>query len=139
MVERILIVGFGTMGSGIAEVFALNGYEVNAYDAYKDAIPRSLESIRWSLGKLREKGSLREDVDAIMRRIHVFDNLGNAAKDVDLVIEAEVEDPKVKTQVYKELENYVGKNVIIDRNTSGIQITYLQEEIQKKGRYEGIH
>ena len=139
MVERILIVGFGTMGSGIAEVFALNGYEVNAYDAYKDVIPRSLESIRWSLGKLREKGSLREDIDTIMRRIHVFDNLSNAAKDVDLVIEAVFEDPKVKHQVYKELENYVGKNVIIASNTSGIPITYLQSVLQNKGRFAGFH
>ncbi|WP_054844166.1 3-hydroxyacyl-CoA dehydrogenase NAD-binding domain-containing protein [Vulcanisaeta souniana] len=140
MVERILIVGFGTMGSGIAEVFAMNGFEVNVYDAYRDVIPKSLEGIRWSLGKLREKGSLREDVDTVMKRIHVFDNLGNAARGgVDLVIEAVFEDPKVKHQVYRELEGYVGKDVIIASNTSGIPITYLQSVLQYKGRFAGFH
>lgn len=139
MVGKILIIGFGTMGSGIAEVFALNGFEVNAYDAYKDIIPKSLDGVRWSLSKLRERGSLREDVDIVMRRIHVFDNLGNAVKDVDLVIEAVFEDPKVKHQVYRELEGYVGKDVIITSNTSSIPITYLQSVLQNKGRFAGLH
>nr|WP_243665431.1 3-hydroxyacyl-CoA dehydrogenase [Vulcanisaeta sp. JCM 16159] len=82
---------------------------------------------------------MHEDVDTIMRRIHVFDNLSNAAKDVDLAIEAVFEDPKVKHQVYRELEGYVRRNTIIASNTSGIPITYLQSVLQYKDRFAGFH
>ena len=87
-IRKILVVGAGTMGHGIAEVAAIAGYRVAMVDISEDILKRALERIRWSLSKLRERGALREDVESVISRISTGISIEDAARDADFVIEA---------------------------------------------------
>ena len=138
-IQRISVIGFGTMGSGIAQVFAMNRYEVNVFDTSEESINRGIGNIKWSLEKFKEKGQLKEDPSNVLSRIRTVKNLVDACKDADLIIEAVFENADIKIKLFKEIEKYVSDNTIIVSNTSSIPITYLQDSLNKKSRFAGFH
>ncbi|MEW9492027.1 MAG: 3-hydroxyacyl-CoA dehydrogenase NAD-binding domain-containing protein [Candidatus Aramenus sulfurataquae] len=79
------MVGFGTMGSGIAQVFAMNGFQVNVFEVSKEAIARGMENVKKSLLKFQEKGQLREDPEEVLSRIRAYSSLPEAPKEVVLL------------------------------------------------------
>jgi len=93
--RTVLVIGSGTMGSGIAQVCAQAGITVFLYDVDSAYLEKSFKSIEWSVGKLAEKGKLEEDKDVVMGRIQACRDM-QAAAAVDLVIEAVFENIDVK-------------------------------------------
>ncbi|MEM3260163.1 MAG: 3-hydroxyacyl-CoA dehydrogenase NAD-binding domain-containing protein, partial [Thermoplasmata archaeon] len=101
---KVLVVGAGTMGRGIATVCAISGNEVYLNDLSVEILKNSMESIKWSLSSLEKKGKLPFSTEKVMERIKIYESLENVPKDVEIIIEAVVEDISVKRELFKRLE-----------------------------------
>src|SRR5262252_10115909 len=117
--ERVLVVGAGQMGGGIAQVVAASGRRVSLHDPYPGAIERGLSTIRKSLEKLAEKGG--SDPDEVLRRVTPVDEIVPAA----LMIEAVVEDIDTKADVFRAADKTLPEGAILASNTSSIPLTSL--------------
>ncbi|MEM0173722.1 MAG: 3-hydroxyacyl-CoA dehydrogenase/enoyl-CoA hydratase family protein [Sulfolobaceae archaeon] len=137
-IRKVGVVGAGTMGHGIAEISAIAGYSVILSDISEDILKKAMERILWSLRKLKESGKLREDPEEIIKRIKVTTIL-KEMEDVDLIIEAVVENVEVKKKVFKELDTIVKQSAIFASNTSTIPITTLAEATNRQEKFIGIH
>lgn len=137
--NRAAILGFGTMGRGIA-IDILRNTQIPVL--VKD-IPEALESgkafVRKILDGMAEKKRIKEPVDSIMARLTAVSEYSDAFKNVDIVIEAVFEDIKVKEQVYEELCKVIKDDCIIASNTSSIPITAMAKYVTKPERFGGIH
>src|SRR5690349_20021717 len=103
-IKRVGVIGAGTMGNGIAQVFAQSGYEVRLVDAMPAALERAKGTIEKSLGKFVEKGKLKaEDRDAALGRLTTGGDL-DALSEVDYVVEAIIEDAAVKKDLFARLD-----------------------------------
>ena len=139
MVDKLLIVGSGTMGTGIAQVAIESGINVLLYDTNKDQLAKACNTIEGFIQKKVEKGKLSsEDKTVIMGRLDLIENLDKASQ-ADFVIEAVVEIFDVKTALFKILEIILRPNVIIASNTSSLSITELSESLQDPSRFIGMH
>jgi enoyl-CoA hydratase/3-hydroxyacyl-CoA dehydrogenase len=138
-VKKILVVGAGTMGHGIAEVAAIAGYNVTLVDISKEILDRALERIRWSLSKLREKGSVREDVETIMSRIKTSLDLEESAREADFVIEAVPENIELKKQIFSKLDRSARPGVILATNTSSLPIGEIASATSRPEMVIGMH
>jgi len=138
-IKRIMVVGAGQMGSGIAQVAAQSGYEVMLSDLSSDSLSRALTSIARLLNKAVEKGSLTNaDKDAILSRIATTTDL-DAAKEVDLVIEAVNENVDVKKGVFLELDKICAPQAILASNTSSVSLTQIASYTKRPERVIGLH
>jgi 3-hydroxybutyryl-CoA dehydrogenase len=136
---RIAVLGAGTMGNGIAQVFAQHGHVVVLRDLDGAILERARGQIEKSLGKLAEKGRIAPaDKDAALGRITTATDLG-AAADADLVVEAVVENLGVKTGVFQELDRLTRPAAILASNTSSISITKLGAATRRPDRVIGMH
>ncbi len=126
------------MGHGIAEVFAINGFQVNLMDAYEDALKKGLSRIRESLSKLAEKGRVRS-VDEVMGRINSFTDLASAVSDADLIVEAVPEIIDLKLKIFKEVDASAPRRAIIASNTSNIRISDLAAVTARPEMVVGMH
>jgi 3-hydroxybutyryl-CoA dehydrogenase len=137
-VNRVAVIGAGTMGSGIAQVCAQAGCEVILNDAEPLTLEKAIETIRWSVGKLAQKGKLSEDPDSIMNRIKIAPGLSSVA-DTDLVIEAVFENLNVKQELFIEVSSCANPDVMLASNTSAIPITELAAVTRSPQRVVGLH
>ena len=138
-ITRIGVVGAGTMGNGIAQVFAQSGYDVKLCDAFPAAIDRAKSAIEKSLGKFVEKGKLTaEDRDAALGRLKAFSSIDNLA-DADYVVEAIAENVDAKTDVFRKLDAITRPDVILSSNTSSISITVLAAATKRPDKVLGMH
>jgi 3-hydroxybutyryl-CoA dehydrogenase len=138
-IQRIGVIGAGTMGSGIAQVFAQSGYEVQLCDTFPAALDRAKGSIEKSLGKFVEKGKLTAaDRDATLGRLTTGSRL-EALADVDYVVEAIAESVEAKTSVFRQLDAMTKPEVILSSNTSSISITALAAATRRPGNVLGMH
>jgi 3-hydroxybutyryl-CoA dehydrogenase len=138
-ITRIGVIGAGTMGNGIAQVFAQSGYEVRLCDAVPAALDKAKTTIEKSLGKFVEKGKLSAaDRDAALGRLTTGDRLETLA-DVDYVVEAIAESVDVKRTVFRELDVITRPGVILSSNTSSISITILGAATKRPDRVLGMH
>ncbi|MDX1622421.1 MAG: 3-hydroxybutyryl-CoA dehydrogenase [Gemmatimonadota bacterium] len=138
-VESVAVVGAGTMGNGIAHVFAANGHEVLLIDSDAAQLGEALETIETNLGRQVEKGSLDEEGKrAALGRIETAAEL-EAAHGADLVVEAIVEDEGVKTDVFRTLDAIVQPEAIFASNTSSISITQLAAATSRPDLFIGMH
>ena len=104
MIKRVGVVGAGTMGNGIAQVFAQSGFEVRLFDAVPAAIERARASIEKSLGKFVEKGKMSaDDREAALGRLAAFSSI-DALADVDYVVEAIAESVEAKIDLFRQLD-----------------------------------
>jgi 3-hydroxybutyryl-CoA dehydrogenase len=131
--EHVLVVGAGQMGGGIAQVVAASGRRVSLHDAVPGAPERALETMRRSLAKLAEKGGA--DPDEVLARVTPVDDLVAA----DLLIEAVVEDPAVKEDVFHRADETLPEGAILASNTSSIPITRLAAATRRPDRVIGMH
>ena len=140
LVSKVAVIGAGEMGHGIAELAALRGFDVTMRDIKQEFIDRGMDRIRWSLGKLVEKGELsREASEAALRRIGVTLDLKDAVRDADVVIEAVLEDLEVKKRVFADVDAHAPANAILASNTSGLSITAMGRATRRPGRVVGMH
>lgn len=136
--EKVLVVGSGTMGSGIAQVCAQAGIRVFLMDAAQELVQKALENINWSVGKLAEKGKLKESKETVMARIQAINEL-QFAEEVDLAIEAVTENIEIKKSVFSEIDRILKSDALIASNTSAIPITELACATRRPERFLGLH
>jgi len=132
--ERVLVVGAGQMGSGIAQVVAASGRQVLLHDPFPGAIERGLDTIRASLMRLAGKGA-GVDPDAVLARITPV----AALRAADLMIEAIVEDREAKETLFREADAVLPETAILASNTSSIPITSLAAVTSRPDRVIGMH
>ena len=138
-IKRIGVVGAGTMGNGIAQVFAQGGFEVRLIDSAAGAIDRARSAIDKSLAKLVEKGRLTTDErNASLERLQSGMNL-DALAEVDYVVEAIYEDREAKRALFARLDQLTRSDVILSSNTSSISITVLGAATNRPDRVLGMH
>jgi 3-hydroxybutyryl-CoA dehydrogenase len=136
---KVSVVGAGTMGNGIAQVFAQHGHPVAVRDLGDDVLQRARANVEKSLGKLVEKGKLTgEQRDDTLRRLTFTTDLGSV-RDADLVVEAAVEDAAVKTALFRELDALTRREAILASNTSSISITKLAAATRRPAQVIGMH
>ena len=138
-IKRVGVIGAGTMGNGIAQVFAQSGFDVRLCDQFPAAIDRARGSIEKSLAKFVEKGKITApDRDAALRRLTTGSDL-EALADVDYVVEAIAESVEAKTDVFRRLDAVTQPHVILSSNTSSISITMLGAATKRPDKVLGMH
>ena len=138
-IKRIGVVGAGTMGNGIAQVFAQSGFDVRLCDAIPAALDRARATIDKSLTRFVEKGRLSAaDKDATLARVSAGSDL-DAFADVDYVVEAIAEDLAAKQSVFARLDAIAPPHVMLTSNTSSISITVLGAATKRPDRVLGMH
>ena len=137
--EKIFVIGAGTMGAGIVQAFAKKGYEVIVRDIKDEFVDRGIAGINKGLTKLVSKGKItEEDKEAVLSKITGTTDLGLAA-DCDLVIEAAVENMEIKKQIFAELDKICKEETILASNTSSISITEVASATNRPDRVIGMH
>jgi 3-hydroxybutyryl-CoA dehydrogenase len=127
-VKRVAVIGAGTMGHSIAQVFAASGIEVNLADVKKEILDHALRLMKGNLKTLVEYGKVKErEVPSILARIHTTTDIQAAAQGTDFVLEAVVEIPEIKKTVFKLLDEACGGETILASNTSGLEIFKIIE------------
>lgn len=138
-IKKIGIIGAGQMGSGIAHVAALAGYDVHLMDANADQLGAATESIRHFMIRQVEKAKITQgDMDAALPRIKTGTEMA-AFSDADIVIEAASENEDVKISILKDLCPHLKDDAYIATNTSSISITRLAAKTDRPGKFVGMH
>jgi enoyl-CoA hydratase/3-hydroxyacyl-CoA dehydrogenase len=148
-IKVFTVVGAGTMGHGIAELAAMAGFRVYLADINMDILSRALDRIRWSLGKLYEKGVVRESVDVIMSRITPVvsvrpdgswsSELASALAESQFMIEAVPEDLRLKQALFEFADRHASPDAILATNTSSLPITEIAQATRRPERVVGMH
>jgi 3-hydroxybutyryl-CoA dehydrogenase len=137
---RILVVGGGQMGAGIAQVAAQNGIEALIYDTFPGALDRAKANIEKSLQKLSDKALIQEKVSDISARLRYSAQIADVkSQAADIVIEAIVENLEAKEKIFRELDALLPAKTIFCSNTSSISITKLAAATKRPDRFMGMH
>ena len=138
-ISKIAVIGAGTMGNGIARVFAQFGFETYLCDLNKNILDKALTTIAANLDKQIKKGIIKDsEKNEILGRIDITSNLKDIPRDVDLIIEAIVENKNAKISLFKELELIIDSKCIFASNTSSISITEMGSA-SRPDRFIGMH
>ena len=138
-IKQVMVIGAGQMGSGIAQVCAAAGYDVYLHDLKKEFVDRGLAGIEKNVQRLVDKGRLSvEEKTGLLERIKPSADLQNA-KEVDVVIEAAVENMEVKKQLFAELDQIAPSHAILATNTSSLPITEIAAATSRPEQVIGMH
>src|SRR6059058_5237507 len=138
-VEKIMVIGAGQMGSGIAQVCAEAGYQVYLNDLKPEFVERGFNVINKNLGRQVEKGRMSaEQKQETIGRITASTNVTDAAN-VDLVIEAAVENMEIKTKIFEQLDQIAPAHAILASNTSSLPITEIAAVTKRPEKVIGMH
>lgn len=137
--EKIFVLGAGTMGSGIVQVFAQKGYEVIVRDIKDELVQSGIVRINNGLSKLVSKGKMTEETkEDILSRISGTTDM-NLAADCDLVVEAAIENMKIKKEIFAELDKICKPETILASNTSSLSITEVASATNRPEKVIGMH
>jgi len=137
---NISVIGAGTMGNGIAHVFAQNGYKVNLIDVSPEALKRGMDTIAKNLDRMVAKEKITAaDKDNTLKNITPHSSLQEGVKDSELVIEAATENVDLKCKIFRELDQYASANAILATNTSSISITKIGAQTKRADKVIGMH
>jgi len=137
-VKKVIVVGSGLMGSGIAQVCAQAGIHVFLNDVSREALAKAIKNIEWSVGKFIEKGKLAEKKETIIDRITPITDL-DPANDIDLAIEAVFEQLELKQKIFEKLDQLCAQHTLLASNTSAIPISDLAAVTHRADRVLGLH
>ncbi len=138
-IQSIGVIGAGAMGSGIAHVCALSGLDVKLIDAERERSEKGLETITKNMERQVRRGLInQDDMDAGLKRIQIIDDFSDFG-DTDCVIEAAVENEKVKKEIFAELVPHLKPEAILCSNTSSIPITRLGASTDRPEKFMGMH
>ncbi|NBV13495.1 MAG: 3-hydroxybutyryl-CoA dehydrogenase [Sphingobacteriia bacterium] len=138
--EKIAVIGAGTMGNGIAHVFAQAGYSVHLIDVSPESLTKALATIGGNIDRQIKKEVLTSaDKDRILGAIHTHTTLAEGVEGCALVIEAATENVELKLKIFKELDTLCGRDTILATNTSSISISLIGSVTQRSSQVIGMH
>ena len=138
--KNIAVIGAGTMGNGIAHVFAMKDYNVNLIDISAERLENALSTIAKNLDRMVSKEKISEEKKAsTLKQIATFTDMGKGVSNADLVIEAATENIDLKLKIFKQLDEYSSDECILASNTSSISITKIASVTSKPDKVIGMH
>ncbi len=138
-IKEVTVVGCGTMGSGIAQVFATYDYNIHLVDVKKELLDRATANINKSLDRIVKKGEMsKEQKEKILSRINPTSDL-IVAKHSQLVVEAVIEDLSVKRDIFNRLDDMCSPETVFASNTSSLSITGVASATKRPDRFIGMH
>ena len=138
-IKKVTVIGSGTMGNGIAQVFASCGFDVTVVDLKREFLDRAFSNITKSLERIVKKGALSEDdKNSTLKNIKTSTDL-DSAKESQLVIEAVTENLEVKLDIFRRLEAACPPEVVFASNTSSLPITQLAASTKRPDKFIGMH
>ncbi len=137
---NVAVIGAGTMGNGIAQVFAQTGSEVTLIDTNQAALQRAIEKIDSSLSRLVKKEKMSEqEKQQALKHLTTTTDLNEGTKDSDLVVEAATENMKIKLDIFRQLDENCKPSAILATNTSSISITQIASATNRPDKVIGMH
>ncbi|MCC7246733.1 MAG: 3-hydroxybutyryl-CoA dehydrogenase [Saprospiraceae bacterium] len=138
--QHITVIGGGTMGNGIAHVFAQHGFEVTLVDVAPAALEKAIATITRNLDRQVQKGTLSEaDKTATLARLTTTSDLKSGVSKADLVVEAATENVNLKLKIFGEMDQFSPENAILATNTSSISITQIAAATKRPAQVIGMH
>ncbi len=138
--KNIAVIGAGTMGNGIAHVFAQNNYKVNLIDISQDSLDKGIATITKNLDRLLSKERITEDIKTnTLNNITSFTDTKQGVANADLVIEAATENETIKLKIFQLIDEAAPKNAILATNTSSISITKIASVTNRPEKVIGMH
>jgi 3-hydroxybutyryl-CoA dehydrogenase len=138
--QNIAVIGAGTMGNGIAHVFAQNGYQVNLIDISQASLDKGMATIGKNLDRMVAKERISEsDKESTLNNINTFNTVSKGVSGVDLVVEAATENLDLKLKIFKELDESCAADTILATNTSSISITQIAAVTNRPEKVIGMH
>ena len=138
--ENLTVIGAGTMGNGIAHVFAMKGFDVILCDISSSALDRAIETITRNLDRMLRKEKITEtDKSKTLSKIETTSDLEYAVKKADLVVEAATENVDLKLKIFKDIDKFAPEKAILASNTSSISITKIASVTNRPEKVIGMH
>ena len=138
--KNITVIGAGTMGNGLAHVFAQNNFNVHLVDISQEALDKALATIGTNLDRMIAKESISEgDKTATLNQITTFTTVEEGIKNADLIVEAATENVDLKLKIFRELDQKAPDNTILATNTSSISITQIAAQTNRADKVIGMH
>ncbi len=138
--KNIAVIGAGTMGNGIAHVFAQKGFNVNIIDVSQNALDKGLVTITKNLDRLVVKEKITQEIKQnTLQNISTFTSISEGVKNMDLVVEAATENIDLKLKIFKQIDKEAPKNAILASNTSSISITKIASVTSRPDKVIGMH
>lgn len=138
--KKIAVIGSGTMGNGIAHVFAQTGHQVNLVDIDEKALEKGYATIEKNLNRQLKKEKITEEQkESTLKNITTTTGLKEGVQDAELVVEAATESEELKLKIFKDLDQYSPDTAILASNTSSISITRISGVTSRPGKIIGMH
>ena len=139
-IKRVAVIGAGTMGNGIAHVFAQKGFEVHLIDTNNQVLEKAINTITKNLDRQITKGIISEqDKVQSLLRISTFQSIASGVENIDLIIEAATENSAIKKDIFKQMDQFANEHCILSTNTSSISITELASVTNRPNKVIGMH
>jgi len=138
--NKIAVIGAGTMGNGIAHVFAQSGYKVSLIDISQNALEKALATITKNLDRLISKEKITPNVkDQTLQNMRVYTSIAEGVQNADLIVEAATENLDLKLKIFKQIDEAAPKDAILASNTSSISITKIASVTSRPDKVIGMH
>jgi 3-hydroxybutyryl-CoA dehydrogenase len=138
--KNVSVIGAGTMGNGIAHVFAMNGFQVNLIDISQDALDSALATISKNLDRMVSKEKIsQEEKEQTLANLNTFTDLAEGVKNADLAVEAATENLELKLKIFKQIDDCTSDDAILATNTSSISITKIASVTKYPDKVIGMH
>lgn len=139
-IQHVSVIGAGTMGNGIAHVFAQNGFSVNLIDVSSTQLEKAMQTIIKNMDRQISKGSLTEDSkQKALNNLKTFTSISEGVKEAELVVEAATENAALKLQIFKQIDEHALAGCILASNTSSISITKIASVTKRPNLVIGMH
>jgi 3-hydroxybutyryl-CoA dehydrogenase len=139
-IKTVAVIGAGTMGNGIAHVFAQKQFEVHLIDTNTAILEKAINTITKNLDRQISKGVINQDEKAqTLSRISTYQSIASGIKDVDLIIEAATENSTIKKDIFKQMDQFANEHCILSTNTSSISISELASVTNRPNKVIGMH
>ncbi len=138
--NQVAVIGAGTMGNGIAQVFAQTGYKVTLVDIYQEALDKAKQTIEKNLDRMVKKEKIAEqDKENTLNNLCTNTSVVEGGKTAEFVVEAAIEDSNLKLDIFRDLDQNCASDVILASNTSSISITKIGSATNRPDKVIGMH
>jgi 3-hydroxybutyryl-CoA dehydrogenase len=139
-IKNVSVIGAGTMGNGIAHVFAQNGFIVNLIDVSSTQLEKAIQNISKNIDRQIAKGGLTEDAkQTALNNLHIYTSISEGVQQAELIVEAATENAELKLNIFKQLDEFAPNGCILASNTSSISITKIAAVTNRPNLVIGMH